>query len=107
MAISLTDDEKYTLCKAFGWFITDLDEQLTYVSEHITTDMNTALKADIALIKADLLKRHISINPTEANFGARVQLSKKASDLVKDVASMLAIPHSELNMAGGGSMVRG
>lgn len=107
MALSLTDDEKTTLCYAFGWFITDLDEQITYVSEHITTDMNTRIQTDIATLKTDLTKDHITIEPTEANFGARVRLGTKAQKLALRIASAMAIPASELNLAGSVRLSRG
>lgn len=89
--MAFTAAQKTTLVKILGVTPSILDNQITLLSTSLTSDIQTAIEAEITLWTT-AGTNFTNIEPNVKNFGARISTSDARASIRKNIAVLLERP---------------
>jgi hypothetical protein len=89
--VSFTADEKVSICKITGVRSDVLDNTLTIFANAISDEAEDAVRGEIERWD-QVSDDFVSIEPTEANFGAKINPNLAKADIRKNIVTLLYLP---------------
>jgi hypothetical protein len=77
-----------------------IEEQIDYLDTRLSSDVQTAIEAQITLWDAGAATNFTNIDPREKNFGARINAGSARSSIRQQIAILLERPDWAQNGSG-------